>query len=76
MVLSDTVKRVDWSDESPDAIVRGTGRRSTLALLGLPCSRCRAYYEAQLTACPICGCSERVSSPQTVRIVRPKSRAA
>lgn len=27
---------------------------------GLPCANCRAYYAADLTACPICGCSERV----------------
>lgn len=28
---------------------------------GLPCSRCRAYYAADLNTCPICKCSERVS---------------
>jgi hypothetical protein len=28
---------------------------------GLPCSRCRAYYPADLKSCPICKCSERVS---------------
>lgn len=27
---------------------------------GLPCVNCRAYYTADLTSCPICGCSERV----------------
>ena len=27
---------------------------------GLPCAKCRAYYTADLTVCPICGCSERV----------------
>ncbi len=27
---------------------------------GLPCAKCRAYYAAGLTLCPICGCSERV----------------
>jgi hypothetical protein len=31
-------------------------------LFGLPCARCRAYYDADLDACPICGCKERVSS--------------
>ena len=30
-------------------------------LLGLPCARCRAYYPAGLHACPVCGCSQRVS---------------
>jgi hypothetical protein len=28
---------------------------------GLPCSNCRAYYPAELTTCPICKSSERVS---------------
>ena len=28
---------------------------------GLPCVNCRIYYEAALKACPICGCTERVS---------------
>jgi hypothetical protein len=28
---------------------------------GLPCSRCRAYYPADMTACPICKSAERVS---------------
>ncbi len=27
---------------------------------GLPCAKCRAYYAADLTVCPICGCGERV----------------
>ena len=31
-----------------------------LVSYGLPCSQCRAYYEAQLAVCPICGCRERV----------------
>ncbi|MGC2195050.1 MAG: hypothetical protein WA628_10280 [Terriglobales bacterium] len=28
---------------------------------GLPCSKCRKYYAASLSACPICKSSERVS---------------
>ena len=28
---------------------------------GLPCSRCRAYYPADMAACPICKSAERVS---------------
>lgn len=28
---------------------------------GLPCVNCRIYYEAILSECPICGCTERVS---------------
>jgi hypothetical protein len=34
--------------------------RSKPELLGLPCVRCRAYYDANLTTCPICKCTERV----------------
>lgn len=30
-------------------------------LYGLPCARCGSYYAAELEACPICHCSERVS---------------
>ena len=29
---------------------------------GLPCSRCRAYYPADMTACPICKSPQRVSA--------------
>ena len=32
---------------------------------GLPCSNCRAYYPADLTACPICKSTERVSSNES-----------
>lgn len=28
---------------------------------GLPCAHCSLYYSAELTACPICKCRERVS---------------
>ena len=28
---------------------------------GLPCANCKIYYSADLTACPICHCEERVS---------------
>lgn len=28
---------------------------------GLPCANCALYYSAELTACPICNCPERVS---------------
>lgn len=44
-------------------------------LFGLPCARCRAYYDADLDACPICGCKERVSSTQGSLAVRPGLRA-
>jgi len=29
---------------------------------GLPCAKCRSYYPSNLSACPICRSSERVSS--------------
>jgi hypothetical protein len=33
---------------------------------GLPCSHCRTYYAADLTTCPVCKSSERVS-PKAVK---------
>jgi hypothetical protein len=39
--------------------------RPRTMLLGLPCARCRAYYSAELEACPICGCRARVSAGGT-----------
>jgi hypothetical protein len=30
-------------------------------LLGLPCVGYMAYYDAELDACPVCGCKERTS---------------
>jgi hypothetical protein len=30
--------------------------------LGLPCANCRIYYRADLDACPVCRCRERVSA--------------
>jgi hypothetical protein len=41
---------------------------------GLPCSRCRAYYPADMTACPICRSTERVSP--TAVAARPVSPVA
>ena len=38
-------------------------------LYGLPCADCRLYYAAELTACPICSCVDRIS-PVTV-LARP-----
>ena len=32
---------------------------------GLPCAKCRTYYRADLTACPVCKTSERVSVAPT-----------
>ena len=33
---------------------------------GMPCSRCHAYYPADMTACPICKCPDRVSPTEPV----------
>ena len=37
-----------------------TGFQARPARYGLPCAHCHAYYEADLTVCPICNCRERV----------------
>jgi hypothetical protein len=34
------------------------------ARFGLPCANCKAYYSADLPACPICKCAERVPAEQ------------
>jgi hypothetical protein len=31
------------------------------ALYGLPCAKCRAYYDADQSQCPICNATERLS---------------
>jgi hypothetical protein len=41
---------------------------------GLPCSKCRLYYPANLDICPTCNNNERVS-PNVVPVI-PKSQAA
>lgn len=43
--------------KAPDANAAQKG-----AGYGLPCSKCRAYYPADLDACPICKSAERVSA--------------
>ncbi len=45
-------------DENPESMLDNL-RGPNHALFGLPCARCRAYYDADLDACPICGCKER-----------------
>jgi hypothetical protein len=36
---------------------------------GLPCANCRLYYAAELSACPICKCGDRISP--TIVLTRP-----
>src|SRR6266852_5202987 len=42
---------------------------------GLPCAKCRAYYAADQSKCPICSATERVS-PNTVSLVTGVSEPA
>lgn len=65
-----------WSDDEPESVLRGWQGLSKPVLLGLPCARCKAYYESELKACPICSCPERVSSMAAQVTVQTRSRAA
>ena len=38
---------------------------------GLPCAKCKTYYKADLTACPVCKSSERVSPVATTLPLAP-----
>jgi hypothetical protein len=64
-----------WCDESPESVLSEVPGRKVV-LLGLPCARCRAYYDATLESCPVCGCKERVSPQARSPIIRARSRAA
>lgn len=44
---------------TPDALAEQAPKATGY---GLPCSNCRAYYPADMTACPICKSTERVPS--------------
>jgi hypothetical protein len=44
-----------------DGAVNQTGPKKKV-LYGLPCARCKIYYAADLTSCPVCQCRERVSA--------------
>ncbi len=65
----------EWSDESPESVLSKLPGRKPL-LLGLPCARCRAYYDATLDSCPVCGCREQVSAQACRPVVCARSRAA
>jgi len=56
-------------NKNPESVVDDLGPNHVL--FGLPCALCRAYYDAGLDACPICGCKERVSPTQGSPAVRP-----
>jgi hypothetical protein len=65
-----------WNDEDPESMLREWSGPIKPILLGLPCSRCRAYYDAELKACPICGCAERVTRTACKVVIHPQARAA
>ena len=52
------------SPERP--VAYGTAPEKKLVGYGLPCSHCHAYYPADMQACPICKCPERVSPTEPV----------
>jgi len=56
------------------APVPPTGAEKKPAGYGLPCSRCHAYYPADMQACPICKSPERV--PSTASVASPTASAA
>lgn len=43
---------------------------------GMPCSRCHAYYPADMRVCPICKSPERVSAKQPLRATPPVTEGA
>jgi hypothetical protein len=65
-----------WYDESPESVFSELRGRPKPALLGLPCASCNAYYDADLDACPLCGCKWRVSPTAGSPAVRPKLQTA
>ncbi len=56
---------VEWCDESFEWLTERNGRAKPL-LFGLPCARCGAYYESELTTCPTCGSPERISTSEAL----------
>jgi hypothetical protein len=43
---------------------------------GLPCANCKAYYDSDLAACPICKCAERVLAEQEKSVKETIARRA
>ncbi len=50
----------------PQTATNETGETKAVGY-GLPCSRCHAYYPADMRACPICKSTERVSPSAAVK---------
>ncbi len=57
---STETRRVASSTRTPIATPAATPATKTVGY-GLPCAKCRKYYAASLSACPVCKSSERVS---------------
>ncbi len=66
MAARTPTNKSDLSDDPKSAPVM-FGNRFKRLLLGLPCSQCMAYYEAERTTCPICGCRERLGAVAETR---------
>ena len=49
-----------WVDEDLNSELSSLRRCPRTMLLGLPCAHCRTYFAAELAACPICGCKDKV----------------
>ncbi len=47
-----------------------------IAGYGLPCSKCRVYYPADMDVCPVCKSSERVSPPAMGEAIQEAPAAA
>jgi hypothetical protein len=52
------------ANATPAPVVRSVG-------YGLPCAKCKTYYKADLTVCPVCKASERVSPVATTLPLAP-----
>ena len=51
----------DQRPERSSAVRPSASENRKPAGYGLPCAKCRTYYAADLTSCPVCKSSERVS---------------
>jgi hypothetical protein len=56
--ILNVVRLVEFPSEGNE---KGERAPSAPVRYGLPCVKCRLYYSAELSTCPICGCSDRVS---------------
>ena len=55
----------------PDRRNSDAGIAPRSAGYGLPCAKCKTYYKADLTVCPVCKASERVSPTATTLPLSP-----